>query len=482
MTTIERHRTAMARAGLSRPMRLALEDGVIVPGVSIFDYGCGRGGDLERLAALGYECAGWDPVFRPEGERRPADVVNLGYVLNVIERATERAETLRAAWALTRQVLVVAARLEHEARELHGLQYEDGILTHRGTFQRFFSQEELRSFIDATLGVHSIAAAPGVFYVFRDETRGQAWLASRFRRVTSVSGVPRPVCQVDEQGRALLEPIVAFLETRGRLPEEHEIADLDAVRERFRSPTVALRLASRLADAAACQAARQRASEDLSIYLALAAFGGRPRFSQLPLETQADIKAFFGTYRAACTAADELLFRAGERAAIDVACRQAPFGKLTPEALYVHVSAITQLPPLLRVYEGCARVLTGAVEGATIVKLNRLEPKVSYLVYPSFDAEPHPALAMSVRADLRRLDVRIRDFRSSKNPPILHRKELFVPEDYPGRAEFARLSAAEEEAGLFQASALIGTRDGWQQALAVRGLQVVGHRLVSTQA
>lgn len=48
----------MVRVGLSRPMRLALEDGLLAPGTSIFDYGCGRGGDLERLTALGYECAG----------------------------------------------------------------------------------------------------------------------------------------------------------------------------------------------------------------------------------------------------------------------------------------------------------------------------------------------------------------------------------------------------------------------------------------
>lgn len=472
----------MARVGLSRPMRLALEDGLIAPGTSVFDYGCGRGGDLARLAALGYECAGWDPVFRPEGERRPADVVNLGYVLNVIERAAERAETLRAAWSLARQVLVVAARLEHEAREVRGLQYEDGILTHRGTFQRFFSQDELRTFIDQTLGVRSVAAAPGVFYVFRDEARAQTWLASRFRRVAPASSETRAWRHVDAHGRALLEPIVTFIETRGRPPEEHEIAHLEAVRERFRSVTAALRLATRLVDPAACQTARQRVSEDLAIYLALAAFGGRPRFSHLPPETKADIKAFFGSYRAACAAADELLFRAGDRAAIDAACRQAPVGKLTPEALYVHVSAITRLPPLLRVYEGCARVLTGTVEGTTIVKLNRLEPKVSYLVYPAFDQEPHPALAMSVRADLRRLDVRIRDFRASPNPPILHRKELFVPEDYPGRDQFAELSLAEERAGLFLEPAVIGTRVGWQRVLAARGVQVVGHRLVDGQA
>lgn len=400
------------------------------------------------------------------------------YVLNVIERATERAETLRVAWSLARQVLVVAARLEHEARDLRGLQYEDGILTYRGTFQRFFSQEELRSFIDATLGVRSVAAAPGVFYVFRDEARAQAWLAARFRRAASVSGEARPLRPVDEKG-LLLEPIVTFIETRGRLPEEHEIANLDAVQERFRGPIVALRLATRLADAAACQAARQRASEDLSIYLALAAFGGRPRLSNLPPDTRADIKAFFGTYRAACAAADTLLFRAGDRAAIDVACHQAPFGKLTPEALYVHISAVTRLPPLLRVYEGCARVLTGTVDGATIVKLNRLEPKVSYLVYPSFDNEPHLVLVMSVRADLRWLDVRIRDFRSMKNPPILHRKEFFVPNDYPGMEEFARLSVEEERAGLFLEPTMIGTREGWQRALDARGLRIVGHHLVS---
>ena len=36
-------------------------------------------------------------------------MVNLGYVVNVIEDPSERAEALRLAWKLTRQVLVVAA-------------------------------------------------------------------------------------------------------------------------------------------------------------------------------------------------------------------------------------------------------------------------------------------------------------------------------------------------------------------------------------
>src|SRR5262249_44562016 len=195
-------------------------------------------------------------------------------------------------------------------------------------------------------------------------------------------------------------------------------------------------------------------------------------------DTQLDGRAFFGSYKAACERADALLFGAGDRAAVDHACRDAPVGKLTPEALYVHVSALPRLSPLLRVYEGCGRTLTGTVEAATIVKLHRFEPKVSYLVYPTFDPEPHPVLHMSVRADLTRLDVRIRDFRGWENPPILHRKETFVAADYPGRDTFARLTAQEEQAGLFADPAVIGTRGRWTALLASKGLRFRGHRLI----
>src|SRR5262245_50442809 len=110
----------MARVDLSRPVAMALEEGLLPPGTTFFDYGCGRGGDLERLAALGYDAAGWDPAHYPEGELRPSDVVNLGYVVNVIENPAERVQVLRRAWDLTRNVLVVAARPDWEARTVTG--------------------------------------------------------------------------------------------------------------------------------------------------------------------------------------------------------------------------------------------------------------------------------------------------------------------------------------------------------------------------
>jgi len=50
--------TAISRTALSRPVVLALNDGLLPPGATFFDYGCGRGGDLKRLKALGYDAAG----------------------------------------------------------------------------------------------------------------------------------------------------------------------------------------------------------------------------------------------------------------------------------------------------------------------------------------------------------------------------------------------------------------------------------------
>src|SRR4029078_6204942 len=123
--------------------------------------------------------------------------------------------------------------------------------------------------------------------------------------------------------------------------------------------------------------------------LALGRFPRRPKMSGLPRALQKDIKAFFGTYKTACSAGDILLFEAGDMNKINISCVEADFGKLMPMALYVHVSGLSRLAPILRVYEGCARVLAGSVEGTTIIKFRRHEPKVSYLGYPDFEAEAH---------------------------------------------------------------------------------------------
>src|SRR5436309_2881834 len=108
---IERHRTALQRGDLSRPVKRALADSLISPAVTVLDYGCGRGADVDLLGRQGIICLGWDPAFRPDTALEPADVVNLGYVINVIEDLTERAEALRHSWKLSRKLLIVSAQV-----------------------------------------------------------------------------------------------------------------------------------------------------------------------------------------------------------------------------------------------------------------------------------------------------------------------------------------------------------------------------------
>ena len=470
----------MSRGALSRPVALAFEHGILEAASTVLDYGCGRGGDVLRLRSLGFECGGWDPTYFPDEPRREADVVNLGYVVNVIENPRERSEALRSAWQLAREVLIVSARLAWEDAALPGTRFSDGVLTGRGTFQKLFTQEELREWVDAQLDARSVAAAPGIFYVFRQEERAQRFLASRYRRRLATP-TPRVRQALFDTHRELLQPLIAFLTERGRLPDRTEFAGAE-IQDVFGSLRRAYQVVREVTGPEQWEHIRAERQQDLLVYIALSRFGGRPILSQLPAEIYFDVKAHFGTYKAACTEADKLLFQAGDLEAIGAACEDAPVGKRTPAGLYIHTTALDTLPPLLRVYEGCARYLTGTIQAANLIKLNRLKPQISYLVYPQFDRDPHPRLAYSVRASLRHLHVRYRDFRKSTNPPLLHRKETFVQPEYPKFATFQRLTRQEERWGVLSESHRIGTRDGWQQVLAEHGASLLGHRLVRPRA
>lgn len=124
--------TAKGRVPLSLPAARALEDGLLSEHKSFLDCGCGRGGDLGRATRLGIRCDVSDPVYRPH-EVCDADVVNLGYVINIIESVRERESALRRAWSHAREVLVVSASLTDEARVLEGERHGDGYLTPKGT-------------------------------------------------------------------------------------------------------------------------------------------------------------------------------------------------------------------------------------------------------------------------------------------------------------------------------------------------------------
>jgi DNA phosphorothioation-associated putative methyltransferase len=280
----------------------------------------------------------------------------------------------------------------------------------------------------------------------------------------------------------MLEPLMASIAALGRLPEADELPESAELETRFGSFKRAFALVKRVTGPDEWDAITRRCTEDLLVYLALGRFRRRPPISALPLGLQRDIRAFFGSYSNACRLADDLLFRAGSAEAVDEACRRSAVGKLLPTALYVHRTALEALDPLLRVYEGCARAYLGTLDGANLIKLHRQSGKVSYLVYPDFETDPHPALLRSVKLSLRTREIDCFDYTASANPPVLHRKEAFLASDHHLRSKFARLTQQEEKHGLLDDSSEIGTREGWSKRLAERGFSLKGHRLVGTDA
>jgi DNA phosphorothioation-associated putative methyltransferase len=392
---IPRHKTAIKRYGYSRPINAAINDNLLDNTKTLFDYGCGKGDDLRLLKKNGIEASGWDPEFQPSATISPADIVNLGYVVNVIEDLEERASTLQKSCELARELLIVSAQLSMDAKTHNYKPYKDGYLTERGTFQKFFGQKELRNWIEQTLKIGAVPAAPGIFYVFKNEEAKEAFIRSRYRRKASIPKIRQSGASYQAH-KDVLQPLLDFILDRGRIPAMHEVAQSQALIEEFGSIRKAFRLLRILLDDSPWEQIAKSRSQDLLIYLALSRFDGRKQFSQLPKELQFDVKAFFSSYKRACGLADNLLFGCGDQEQINKACELSSVGKVTRDALYVHRSALDSLPPMMRTYEGCALTYLGTVEGANIIKFHRKKPQISYLSYPDFEKDPHPKLSSSL--------------------------------------------------------------------------------------
>src|SRR6516225_3865954 len=105
-------------------------------------------------------------------------------------------------------------------------------------------------------------------------------------------------------------------------------------------------------------------------------------------------------------------------------------GKRVRDALYVHRDALAEIAVSDR------RAVEKAVEivGDFHWNVARIEPsKVALLEYEDFDKEHFPALKRSLLIDLVSRVSKVRDFSTSANPPILHRKELLLPLTDPRR-------------------------------------------------
>lgn len=475
--TIARHKAAIVRNSLSRPVRLALDAGIFTLGSStFFDYGCGYGGDVQRLREQGYESAGWDPYYARDQSIFNADVVNLGYVINVVEDLAERREALLKAWEITNQVLIVSAQVLVNDNGYGFMAYGDGIITRRNTFQKYYEQEELKVYIDQVLQVDSIPIALGIYLVFRDETKGEAFRLSCFRSRATTPRIQRQVKRFEDYAY-LLTPLMEFYTKRGRLPVRGEIENEGALKDEFRTFHQAFKIVLQVTEPEEWEAIAYQRSQDLLLYFALSRFEHRPKNRELSAVIREDIKALFGSYNEICYLSDRMLLSLRNLDVLAEWAEKSLVGKKFKKSLLVHVSALDSLPPLLRLYEGCASRTVGRLEEVNVIKFSFKHPKISYLYYPDFDTDPHPHLQVNMEVYLNPLNVHYQEYVREENPPILHEKEQLVAVDYPHYEKFARLTQQEKDWGLLEDFQKISKLQGWLQCLNDHCATLKGHRV-----
>ncbi|MGB3918179.1 MAG: DNA phosphorothioation-associated putative methyltransferase, partial [Thiothrix litoralis] len=454
--TVERHRTALTRYALSKPMQLLAKHDFLEGKHTIFDYGCGKGSDVEILRQNNLTANGWDPHFCPENPKHSADIVNLGFVINVIEDKDERLEAVLGAYRLCTQFLCAAVMLGEQSPE-RGRLFRDGVLTSRNTFQRYYSQEEFREYLRRVLDEEPVAVGPGVFFVFKNKDAEQAFLERRYRNRSTAN---RLINQIPKQPKApkatrptktekeqafyqqhadLLDALwLSWLEL-GRPPQEDEFPQVAAVKDLFGTWQRGLNFLQRFHGTETLKFAFESRRDDLTVYFAMRRFDQQRVYRHLPESLKRDVKAFFTSYPIAQTEGERLLFSAGNVAMIREMCQQAAiqgYGHLDAEgSLTFHTSQVVTLPPILRVYIGCATQVFGDVTSADLLKIHAESGKLSLMKYDDFEDSPLPRMLERIKISLINQRFEYYKYGEAYTPPYLYLKSRFITPDYPHYAE-----------------------------------------------
>lgn len=455
---IHRHKTALVRREISKPVKTLLELGQLRRCESFFDYGCGHGGDVEAITRLGHPSNGWDPVHAVHQPKLTADVVNLGFVLNVIEDPAERVEALVDAWRHARRLLLVSTLIAGQEAYDDIRTFGDGVITSRNTFQKYFEPAEIQSLLEDSLHADAVPIGLGIYLVFRHTADLHDFLASRSRRFIDWESLSRKLgllralkSKVDpyETHRELLDTFWERVLELGRIPRDEEFDRLTAVRQACGSLPKALQLFIDRFGEPTFAAARQRRKEDLLVFVAAAQLRRKIPFNHLSDRLQRDLRSFFGSYANAEEKARDLMFAAGDEDELELALHGIGFGHLDEKEGHftIHRSLLDELPAIFRVYVECGARLYGDPRAADLIKIHLHSRKLTFTHYDDFEGKLLPELTMRIKIDLKRRFVTVFEDHPGPKRQLLLFKERFVATDHPERKKMERFSTKLRKLG-----------------------------------
>lgn len=156
-----------------------------------------------------------------------------------------------------------------------------------------------------------------------------------------------------------------------------------------------------------------------------------------------------------------------------------PLGKRIGPIIYIHVAALEYISDTERALWASALDIYHAEYPSdyNVVKINRYKNIVSLLRYNDFFSDPFPSLHKAITINLSTCSSKRRYYSASKNPPILHRKELLLPYDHPKRSLFEQLTYSLDNLGVKADQPNLGFRKQWDSHLLKNGIQIYDHLL-----
>ena len=436
---IERHKTAIDRNHLSKPMQALSRHDYLNGEYSVLDYGCGKGDDIRELEAHGIDAIGWDPVHRPETILNKRQIVNLGFVINVIENNEERTKTLHKAWDYTSHILVVAVMIAGESKIEQFKPYKDGIITKINTFQKYYSQGEIRYYIENTLSEKATPVGQGIFFIFKDKKEEQRFLANRqyvnrdWNQITQRQLASKPKAIKKSIIEKHIDLFTDYWNTTlelGRIPANDEFEYSEEIRRIVGSRNKAHQALLDYFDKDTFNESQLKRKDDLLVYFALSLFDKRKPQTKMPESLKRDIKVFFMNITSTLEIAKELLFSVGRPEVINKACKKAykqlKCGNMDESHSFTfQAKHLGDTPVVLRAYIGCAIQLYGDIGDIHLIKAHVRSGKVSLMRYDDWDKNK-PLLVERIKIRLRDLDIDFFDYGDKFTPPPLLNKDSYL--------------------------------------------------------
>ena len=434
----ERHKTALKRKSLSSCMGALLDTSLINQETEIFDYGCGRGDDISILLKNKFtNVSGWDPYFYPENViPQTSEFVTLSFVINVIENQNERHKTLKKAFTISQKALVFSVMLEHQANLHFAKPLNDGFVTTKNTFQKYYNHEEIVSLVFVLLGERAIKLDNGVYLVFKDKELEQEYL---FKRQLGLLVCKRSR-KADNNGDRYLAPMVEAMQqqimTLGRIPKTSELPK--ALEQKISKSAVSYTRLARLALSQISISDLQKVGEIFSsevlIFIAINMFEKRLKYNSLPHRLQNDVKVHFGSLKVAEQAAKELLYSMSDTdklisSALDA--EKNALGYIVGRKFRFHGQNLLKIPVNLRFFARIAERLHREINATEIIQLHLDTKKVSYFDVTDFDKSPLPRIASREIVNFSNQEVSHFTHTDKGEVKILYLKSIYMDESDP---------------------------------------------------